>query len=321
MLLKVRELSTLALLILVIAVTAIKEPRFLGSGSVESVLLWIPLLAVVGIGQMMVIVTRGIDVSVGSMVGLTAMAAGMVFRSSPGLPVPVVTLIAIAVGLAAGAINGGLIAYAKIPPIITTLGTLSAFRGLVFILSSGKQVDSNDLPDALANWTLHGPVTIFGVNLSWLFVISLVVMGVFAWVLKQTRFGRNVFAFGSNPNAARLRGVNTAKTEFWVYALTGALCGLGGVMYASRFAFVNPASAGQGLELVIIAAVVIGGTNIIGGSGSVLGILLGCTLLGTINVALSVTKVDATWQSMIYGLVILVAVVIDAALRKRMVAT
>lgn len=311
-----RETGTVLLLLAVVLGAWARQPRFLEPASVNGILLWVPLIAVVGLGQMLVIVTRGIDVSVGSMVGLSAMAVGMLFREAPGTSVPLGALCGVAVGLGLGAVNGLLVSRARIPPIIATLGALSAYRGLVFIVSQGRQVDSNDLPDALTNLSLEGPIHVAGVTIPWTLVGSLAVVAAMGWFVRQTRMGRDVFALGSNPGAARLRGIRVERTLLAVYALTGALCGLAGTLYASRFGFVNPATAGQGLELVVIAAVVIGGTNVVGGSGTVLGVLLGSLLLGAINVALSVMGIAATWQQLVYGTIIVLAVVFDTLVRR-----
>lgn len=310
-----RELGVLLLLLLVCGAAWIREPRFLEASNLNSILLWAPLLIVVGVGQMMVIITRGIDVSVGSMVGLSAMLAGMLFREQPGMSVGLGTLAGIIVGLILGSINGALIAWAKVPPIIATLGTLSAYRGAIFIFSRGEQIDGNDLPQALTGWSINGPLSFAGVTISWLLTFGLVVALIGSLFLAKSRAGRDVFALGSNPDAARLRGVAVNRTTFLVYAVTGALCGLAGVMYAARFGFVNPATAGQGFELTVIAAVAIGGTKITGGSGSVLGVVLGCFLLGAISVALAVLGIDASWQLLVYGVVILLALLVDASFR------
>jgi rhamnose transport system permease protein len=311
-----REAGTLVLLVLVAGAALVKNPHFLDAKNLNSILLWIPLLAVVGMGQMLVILTRGIDVSVGSTMGLAGIIVGMLFRDHPGLNIYAGTAIGMAIGAVLGAINGGFIAWAKVPPIIATLGTLSAYRGVVFIVSKGDQVDSNNIPDALTNWTLHGPFQIAGVTFSWLLVWALVAAAVTAYLLKWTRTGRDIYSIGSNPEAARLRGIPVSRVTFFVYAACGALSGLAGVLYASRYGFVNPATAGSGFELIVIAAVVIGGTNVFGGSGTVTGVLLGCLLLGTINVALAVLGIDETWQMLVYGVVILVAMILDGAVRR-----
>ena len=311
-----REAGTLVLLLAVAGAAFAKNHQFLEAKNLNSILLWIPLLAVVGMGQMMVILTRGIDVSVGSTMGVAGIVVGMLFRDHPGLNIYLGTAIGMALGAFLGSINGGLIAWAKVPPIIATLGTLSAYRGLVFIISKGDQIDSNNIPDSLTNWTLHGPVQIGAITISWLLVWALVAAGLTAYLLRWTRMGRDIYSIGSNPEAARLRGIPVARVTFSVYVICGALAGLAGVLYASRYGFVNPGTAGSGFELIVIAAVVIGGTNVFGGSGTVPGVLLGCLLLGTINVALAVLGIDETWQMLVYGSVILIALLLDSAVRR-----
>lgn len=311
-----REGGTLVLLILVVLFAVMREPRFLEAKTINSILLWMPLLAVVGMGQMLVIVTRGIDVSVGSIVGFAGIAAGMLFRDNPGMNLFVGTLAGVGVGLLLGAVNGAAIAWARVPPIIATLGTLSAYRGLVFILSGGKQIDSNHIPEGLTRLSIDGPIRLGEVTIPWILMIALLIAAATSWFVKRTRTGRDIFALGSHPEAARLRGIMVTRTTFLVYSVTGALAGLAGVLYASRYGFVNPATAGQGMELSVIAAVVIGGTKVTGGSGTVLGVLLGCLLLGTINVALAVLGIAATWQLLVYGVVILIALMVEMGLQR-----
>jgi len=239
----------------------------------------------------------------------------MIFRDNPGFNIYLGTLLGILIGAALGAINGVLIAWVKIPPVITTLGTLSVYRGLVFIVSGGRQIDPNHIPTELIRWSQRGP---FGSQLiPWVVVIALAVAALAYLFLRYTKAGRNVYALGSNPDAASLRGIPVSRTQFIVYTITGALAGLAGILYASRYGFVNPGETGVGFELTVIAAVVLGGTNVFGGSGSVIGVVLGCLLLGTINVALAVLGVAATWQLAVYGIVILLTVIVDAIVQRQ----
>ena len=308
-----RELGIVIFLILIVVAVSVVEPRFVTPLNIRSILLWVPLLTCVAMGEMMVIITRGIDVSVGSMVGFTGIVMGMVFRDFPDFNIYLGTALALLLGAGLGLINGGLIAGAKVPPIIATLGTLSAYRGLTFVISGGRQIDPNDVPSSLIRWSQNGP---FGFDMvPWVVIIAAVVAVLAHLFLQYTRGGRNVFVIGSNPDAAQLRGIPVGRTQLVVYTITGAMAGLAGVLYASRFGFVNPGQTGVGFELTVIAAVVIGGTNVFGGSGSVLGVVLGCLLLGTINVALAVLGIAATWQLAVYGFVILVAVAADAILQ------
>ena len=312
-----RELGIVVFLIVVLGVTMVFQPDFLLKPiNVRSILLWIPLLAVIAMGEMMVIITRGIDLSIGSILAFAGIVVGMIFRDVPGFNIYLGALIGILLGAMLGAINGGLIAWLKIPPIITTLGTLSAYRGLVFIVSGGRQIDPNHVPTALIRWSQRGP---FGIQwVPYVVLIAVVVSFLTYAFMRYTKGGRSIYAIGGNPEAAKLRGVPVEITTFSVYLITGALCGLAGILYASRFGFVNPGETGVGFELTVIAAVIIGGTNIFGGSGSVLGVFLGCLLLGTINVALAVLGVASTWQLAVYGFVILLAVTVDAVIRREL---
>ena len=312
---RIREAAIVALLFIIIAAVTAIDPRFLSSFNIRSILLWVPLLTVVAMGEMMVIIIRGIDVSVGAILGFAGIVVGMIFRDNPGFNIYLGTLLGILIGAALGAINGVLIAWVKIPPVITTLGTLSVYRGFVFIVSDGRQIDPNHIPTELIRWSQRGP---FGSQLiPWVVVIALAVAALVYLFLRYTKTGRNVYALGSNPDAAVLRGIPVSRTQFIVYTITGALAGLAGILYASRYGFVNPGETGVGFELTVIAAVVLGGTNVFGGSGSVIGTVLGCLLLGTINVALAVLGVAATWQLAVYGIVILLTVIIDAIIQRQ----
>ena len=308
-----RELGILLFLLAIVLLVSAIQPRFLTLFNLRSILLWVPLLTVVAMGEMMVIITRGIDISVGSTMGFAGIVVGMIFRDHPGFDIYLGTALGILIGALLGACNGALIAWVKVPPIIATLGTLSAYRGLTFVVSGGRQIDPNHVPSALIHWSQSGP---FGLDLiPWVVIIALVVAVLAHIFLRYTKTGRNVYAFGSNPDAAELRGIPVARTQLAVYTITGAMAGLAGILYASRFGFVNPGQTGVGFELTVVAAVVIGGTNVFGGSGSVLGVVLGCMLLGTINVALAVLGIAATWQLAVYGFVILLAVATDAIIQ------
>lgn len=314
---KPSDLRVLALLIVVFAVAAFKAPRLLDPTSISNILLWIPVLTVMAVGQMFVIVSRGIDVSIGSILGFTGIAVGMLFRSNPGFNVYLGAGLALFLGGILGLVNGLLIAKIRIPPIIATLGTLSAFRGATFLLSGGEQIDSNNLPTALADWSTYGPIRVGGVTLPWILVFPLVVAIAGHLFARRTVMGRNIYAVGSNAEAARMHGIPVERLTVLTYAFCGALAGFAGILYASRNLSVNPGTAGLGIELNVIAATVIGGTDVRGGSGSILGVVLGCVLLGVINVALSVTGVAADWQLLVYGAVILFALGLDALFSRR----
>ena len=315
-LLQFQEIGIALLLILVFVVAGLVRPRFFSIATIRSILLWVPLLAIIAMGQMMVIITRGIDVSVGSIVGVAGMIAGMLLRDAAWFNIFFAILVSLLIGLLLGALNGGLIAWANIPPVIVTLGGLSAYRGLSFLLSGGRQVDGYQLPIALIRLSQKGPFGMWAVP--WVVFIVVGIAVATHFFLNHTKTGRDIYAIGNNPDAAQLRGVPVKRDLFIVYAFTGAMSGIAGLLYASRFGFLNPGQTGAGLELQVIAAVVIGGVTVSGGVGSVLGVLLGCLLLGTINVALSMLGVASTWQQAVYGCVILFAITLDLLVQRRL---
>jgi rhamnose transport system permease protein len=310
-----RELPILAVLVLIIVGTALAEPRFLSADNTRSILVSIALLVVLAMGEMLVLLTRGVDVSIGSMTGLAGMLIGVLFRDHHIDSLYLGTLLGVLIGAGLGAVNGLLVTLCRVPPIIATLGTMGVYRGLTFVVSGGKQVDAYQLPGGLADWSVRGP---FGQGVvPWVVVAALCVAALTAVLLRSTRIGRRVYAVGGNPEAARLRGIVVARVTFGVYVFSGGMAGLAGVLYASRLGAVNPEAIGSGMELMAIAAVVVGGVSIFGGSGTVFGVLLGCLLLGTIETALAVLGVADAWQKVAYGGAILLAVVADGIATRR----
>jgi rhamnose transport system permease protein len=306
-----REWMALLFVVLLCIVAGFKEPRFFQAGSVNSILLWMPLIVVVAMGEMMVIITRGIDISVGSNVGFSAIGVGLLVKANPHMPVWLALLAGLGIGLVLGAFNASLVTWGKLSPLIVTIGTLAAFRGLTFLTSKGSQIDPSMVPDPLTSLARTG-IHFGQVTVSALLLVALSIALLTAIFLKLTRLGRNIFAYGGNPDASYLRGISSNSVNFFVYSVCGALAGLAGAMYLSRFGFANPGSAGQSFELTVIAAVAIGGAKLTGGSGSVFGVLMGCLLLSCINVGLSVLGIDENWQMLSYGLVILIAIILDA---------
>jgi rhamnose transport system permease protein len=308
-----REVGILVFLAAMVVVATAAEPRFLTLGNWENILLDISLLAIVACGETMVIISKNIDISVGSSLGLCAMVVGLLFKFHPQFPIFIGLLIGIALGMLLGAVNGTLITLFKVPPLITTLATLSVYRGLTFLVSGGWQVDPNDIPPDLISWAQTSPIRI-----PLLVIIAAVVAVAVTMFLRYARLGRDIYAVGNNPSAARLRGIEVSRVVFLVFIFAGGLAGLAGVLYASRYGTVNPADAGVGLELTVIAATVIGGTNILGGSGTILGSVLGSLLLGVLGNAMAVTNVSGFYQKFAQGLVILLAVIVDAIIHNQL---
>jgi rhamnose transport system permease protein len=241
------------------------------------------------------------------------MVMGMLGRDHPGTPVAVLLAAAVGVGMACGLVNGVLVALLGVPSIIATLGTLAVFRGLTFLVSDNVQVDPEDVPRDVLGLAARSP---FGA--AWLFWFAAAVALLVWWVTSRTLTGRRCYAIGSSPEAATARGLGVRRHTLGVFVLVGALSGLGGAMYVARYATVNPADAGVGFELTVISAVVIGGANIFGGSGSVLGTLFGCALVGVLANALTVLGVSTYWQSVSAGVIILLAVIVDSLVRRRL---
>ena len=311
-----RELGLFGVLVILIVLCTLKEPNFMSPRNINSILLWMPLLLVAAIGQFPVIVARGIDISIGSIVGLSAITTGVILKTHPNLPLSIPFGIGVLVGLALGFINGFLVTVGKIPAVVTTIGTLTLYRGLTFMVSGGDQIDASYIPDPLTVLANSG-INIGHVTISWLLIIGIIFALLASFAVKYSQLLRNVFAYGSNPDAAYLRGISPNAVQIFCYAFSGFMGGIAGIMFLSRFGNASPSSAGSGFELVVIASVAIGGVKITGGSGSVLGVFLGCALLSCINVALTALKFNADWQLLIYGLAILIALIIDVLSQRK----
>lgn len=316
---RVRELGIVVVLVGLIAVTGILEPRFLETASLRNLALNAAIFAILAAGQTLVLITRNVDLSVGSVLGLSAYFAGDLLSNHQGLPIPLVFVAGMALGAACGLFNGVLVTFGKVPALVVTLGTLYIFRGLAFLWTNGTQVNAETLPDAFLNL---GTDSIAGVPI--LVIIAIVVLLFVGQWLRDYRAGRELYAIGSNPDGARLAGVRSDRRVLSAFVLAGALAGLGGVLFTARFGTVD-ATAGVGYELTVIAAAVVGGVAIFGGTGSVYGAALGALLLGTITSSLIVLKVEAFWQQAAIGALLLLAITIDrllglrvdAALRRR----
>jgi rhamnose transport system permease protein len=316
---RIRELGIVVALALLIAVTAAIEPRFIEADSLRTLAVNASIFAILAAGQTLVIITRNVDLSQGSVLGLAAFMAGDLLADNPDLPIPVVFVLGMLLGAACGLLNGVLSTWGRVPALVVTLGTLYIFRGLAFLWTDGRQVNAEKLPDSFLNL---GTESILGVPILVVFAVVVVLL-VGQW-LRDFRSGRELYAIGSNPEGARLAGVRSDRRVLTAFVLAGALAGLGGVLFTARFATVD-ATAGTGYELTVIAAAVVGGVAIFGGTGSVYGAALGALLLGTITSSLIVLKVEAFWQQAAIGALLLLAIALDrflglrieAALRRR----
>lgn len=304
----------MAALALLITVTGILEPRFIETSSLRNLALNASILAILAVGQTLVIVTRNVDLSTGSVLGLSAFLAGDLLQGHPDMTLPLVFLLGIALGAACGLFNGILVTWGQVPALVVTLGTLYAFRGLAFLWTDGRQVNAETLPDSFLNL---GSESIAGVPILVLIAVA-IVLGVGQW-LRDYRPGRELYAIGSNPEGARLAGLRADRRVLSAFVLAGALSGLGGVLFTARFGTVD-ATAGVGYELTVIAAAVVGGVAIFGGTGTVYGAALGALLLGTITSSLIILRVEAFWQQAAIGALLLLAIALDRLLGVRVAA-
>ena len=309
---KKREFGIFLFILVLLAVFGTLEPRFFRSDNLSAILSSVGILMVVGAGQTLVIVTRNIDLSVGSTLGMAAMVMGMVARENPDFPIFGLIVIAMIVGGLCGLLNGLLVSYGKIPAIIATLGTLAIIRGAVFLVSDNVQIDPNDVPQGIINLATTSPI-----GITWLLIFAFLSIILVWYVSSKTLLGKRIYAVGSNPEGAISRGLSFNKITIMVFVFVGVLAGLGGVLYTARYATINPADVGRGLEFDVISAVVIGGTNIFGGSGTALGTALGCILIGILSNGLTVVGVSPFWKACATGFLILAAVAIDNSVRKR----
>ena len=305
---------SLFILILVILVT-LRAPSFLSLDNFEDILLNISILAIVALGQTMVILTHGIDLSVSSMIGLVAMMVAFVVKQYPEMPVILPVVLGMALGSVLGTFNGLIITFGKVPPIIATLGTLSIYRGLVFFYSQGTWINSFELPASFKSLSKGTPL-----GLPNMVIVAILVAIVVYYFLNYTRTGRDIYAVGSNPDAAQFAGIRKQRITFLVYLISGLLCGLAAVLWVSRFESAQTNTA-LGFELQTVAASVVGGVSISGGVGTVTGVLLGALLLGIIQNSLTLIRISPFWQLAAQGLLILIAVISDKWILSRVERT
>jgi rhamnose transport system permease protein len=305
---RLREFGILVALALVVVVVGVLAPRFLRLDNLSQILLSVSLVAIAATGQTVVVLTRNVDLSIGSMVGLVAFVTGDLLKQHT-FGIPEAVLAGCVVGLGLGAFNGLIVTVGRVPAIVATLGTLNVYRGIDFFVAGGKEVSAIDLPHGYLG---IATATVFGVPV--LILFAAVIAAAAAYLLRYSRTGRGLYAIGSNPGAAETIGIPSQRLVFGAFVVSGLLCGVAGVLWGSRFGTVN-AFAANGLELEVIAAVVVGGVNIFGGSGTVFGAMLGAILLGTIDNSLTLLRLSQFWLQAIDGAVILLAVGADATIR------
>lgn len=306
-----REALLMAAILVLLILIATRFPAFITPANLAAVFNDTSPLILLAIGQMIVILTKCIDLSVAANLALTGMVVAMIDVAAPGMPIAVIIAIAIGLGTVLGMFNGILVWQLQIPPIVVTLGTMTIFRGIIFLLSDGKWVNSHEMSATFKGFpraeVLGLPV------LSWIAITAVLV---FTVVMTRTKLGRDFYAVGGNPHASVYAGINVGRTQFWAYTISGALAGLAGYLWVSRYAVAYVDIAG-GFELTVVAACVIGGVSIMGGIGTVAGAVLGALFLGIINNALPVINVSPFWQLAISGGAIIIAVALNAQANRK----
>jgi rhamnose transport system permease protein len=311
-LLRSREIAVGAVLVLVVALTTIKNPNFLfTSNGWRDLLLTPSLLLILAVGQTVVIITRNVDLSVGSILGLTAYFTGKLFVDHPNIPILVVVIAGLLMGALLGLVNGVLVAFFKVPALVITLGTLYIYRGIFLSWAGSDRINAGDMPKDFLELGTKQILTI-----PVLTIVGLVVLAAVGYYLYTARGGRELYAIGSDPEAAVLYGLPVRRRVIGAFVLCGALAGLAGVVYTARYGTVS-SGAGYGMELQAVGAAVIGGVAIFGGSGTVWGAAIGAFLLVTINRALPVVGISDFWQRAVVGALIIAAVVLDRVLSAR----
>jgi rhamnose transport system permease protein len=312
--LRAREIGLVLLIAIVVVVTAAHNSHFVSASSIEQLLSGAALIALLGVGETLVIVTRNVDLSVGSVLGLSAYVVGHLFKHDH-IPVWSGFVIAILVGVAAGVLNGFVVTVLRVPSLVVTLGMLYAIRGIDGVIVNGQTIDPQDIPNS---FTAVGYKDIF--NIPWLAIIVAVVVIIAAYAMRSFRASRDLYAIGSNPDAAALAGVRIQRRVFSAFVISGALAGLAGALFLALHTQIDN-SGGLGYELNVIAAVVVGGVAIFGGSGTVVGAALGAVLLNTINQALVASRISAFWNQAIAGALLLAAIAFDRWLSLRVTRT
>lgn len=305
-----RELGLLLFIIILSVAIQLRNPTFLTISNIDTLLVNASILGILAVGMMMVLIVRGIDLSIGSTIALSGMVSALTVAKYPTIHPVLSILEGMLVGIVIGFIIGMLVAKFRVLPIIATLGMMNIVRGLTFLVSGGRWVSAYQMSVPFKEIATG---TVLGINT--LIFIAVVIYIVFYYFINHTRTGRQVYAVGSNPDAAEVSGIPKTRIIWMVYMIMGALAGLAGVLWVSRYASAQGDTA-VGYELSVIAACVLGGISISGGSGKVSGLILGTLLFGILNNALPLINVSPFWQQGIQGVVILAAILINVLVKR-----
>lgn len=303
-LLKSREAILALAILLLLAVVASRFPAFVTPGSLANVFTDTSPLILLALGQMVVILTKCIDLSVAANLALAGMIAALM--NGMGVPLPLILLVVIGLGAALGAVNGVMVWQLGIPSIVVTLGTMTIYRGVIFLLTDGKWINAHQMTDGFKAF----PRAVF-LGLPVMAWIAVLAIAAFVLLVNRTALGRAFYAVGGNPHAAVYTGISVGRTQFAAFVISGALAGFTGYLWVARYAVAYVDIAG-GFELDVVAACVIGGIAIAGGAGSVAGCVMGAVFLGIVKNALPVVGISPFWQMAISGSAILIAIAFNA---------
>ena len=315
---QIRVLSLVLIIFLIVIFFGTQIENYFNPRLFNRITTSVAILVVVAVGQTLVVLTRNIDLSVGSMVGFTAYFVGTQLANNNEIEPLVAALMAVGVGALLGSVNGVIVAYGRVPAIITTLGTLALYRTLLVEYSGAQSVITSSLPQWVIDLPTQNLLSFGDLDLRTMVVWALLIVVIFQLVIMYLPWGRRLYAIGSNPEAAHLSGLPVQRTVLSAFIICGALSGLAGFMFLARFGNITVVAA-LGLELQVVAAVVVGGVNIFGGSGSMIGVLLGTILIATLEQSLLRWDiVSEFWRDALLGLLILLAVAVDAVILDRM---
>ena len=307
----IREISlVIVMIVIAIFVEYRSGGNFLTAENLSDMFTETSVLAICAVGMMFVMVTGGIDLSIGAIMALGAMAGCTVLKNNPGIPTIGVVVIAMAVGIVSGFFNGLLVSKLKILPIIATLGTMNIYRGITYLVANGSWVKQQEMG---ANFLSLATGKVLGINN--LIMIAVIVYIAAAFFMTQTRTGRKIYAVGNSEESARVSGIKTDNTLILVYTLLGVIAGLAGTLYVCKYGVAQGETC-TGYEMNVIAACVLGGVSVNGGTGRVPGVLLGAVLLGLLNNAMPLIHVSSFWQEAIRGLIILLSIAANSLIQR-----
>jgi rhamnose transport system permease protein len=318
---RVKGFSLVGVLVMTILLFNVVIDDYLSARFVSRLLVAVSITALLAAGQSLVIITRNIDLSVGSTVGVAAYLTAELLANNQDLPAVVAVVFAMAIGAGLGLFNGLLVALAGVPSIIVTLGTLSIFRSVLTSHAGGQTISTGSLPEWLINLPRSTVFHVGDYEVRTMFALAAVIVVALHLTLQFTRGGRHLYALGSNPEAARQAGLDDRRLKVAAFVACGALAGLAGFLYVGRFGTIN-VTAGYGLELAAIAAAVVGGVSILGGSGTIMGAFLGAVLITVLDQSLvRIDQISEFWRDAILGTLILLAVVLDVSVGRRLRAS